>query len=150
MQLKFSFQLPLLLTSQSSAWIIKKACHSNDDLVCTFQSTLDDIFVRILFFCKFLQICCFILYYITFCIKRHGIVIILFIFCIYHYASNYGLSRLQDIGEETGHSAPPRRRSNSLPIPKIHVSLHCEPVEEKKPKEGPEQNEQSSSDYISG
>lgn len=63
---------------------------------------------------------------------------------------DYGLSRLQDIGEETGHSAPPRRRSNSLPIPKIHVSLHCEPVEEKKLKEGPEQNEQSSSDYISG
>ncbi|XP_050693714.1 protein unc-80 homolog isoform X3 [Eriocheir sinensis] len=66
-----------------------------------------------------------------------------------YWALNFIYRRLQDIGEETGHSAPPRRRSNSLPIPKIHVSLHCEPVEEKKPKEGPEQNEQSSSDYIS-
>lgn len=61
-----------------------------------------------------------------------------------------GWYRLQDISEETGHIAPPRRRSNSLPIPKIHVSLHCDTVEEKKPKEGIEQNDQSSSDYISG
>ncbi|KAK4295652.1 hypothetical protein Pmani_031795 [Petrolisthes manimaculis] len=60
----------------------------------------------------------------------------------------YWMSRLQDIGEETGHTAPPRRRSNSLPIPKIHVSLHCEPPEERKPKEGPEPIDQSSSDYI--
>ncbi|XP_063871430.1 protein unc-80 homolog isoform X10 [Scylla paramamosain] len=66
-----------------------------------------------------------------------------------YWALNFIYRRLQDIGEETGTSAPPRRRSNSLPIPKIHVSLHCEPVEEKKPKEGLEQSEQSSSDYIS-
>ncbi|XP_042889771.1 protein unc-80 homolog isoform X4 [Penaeus japonicus] len=58
--------------------------------------------------------------------------------------------RLQDIGEETGHTVPPRRRSNSLPIPKIHVSLHCDQVEERKAKEGTEQSDQSSSDnYIS-
>ncbi|KAG7154378.1 unc-80-like 2, partial [Homarus americanus] len=55
----------------------------------------------------------------------------------------------RDIGEETGYTIPPRRRSNSLPIPKIHVSLHCDQAEERKPKEGPEQSDQSSSDYIS-
>lgn len=60
------------------------------------------------------------------------------------------MNRLQDIGEETGHTAPPRRRSNSLPIPKIHVSLHCEAPEERKHKEGPEHTDQSSSDYITG
>nr|XP_027221615.1 protein unc-80 homolog [Penaeus vannamei] len=66
------------------------------------------------------------------------------------WALNFILRRLQDIGEETGHTVPPRRRSNSLPIPKIHVSLHCDQVEERKTKEGTEQSDQSSSDnYIS-
>ncbi|XP_071534011.1 protein unc-80 homolog isoform X8 [Panulirus ornatus] len=66
-----------------------------------------------------------------------------------YWALNFIYRRLQDISEETGHIVPPRRRSNSLPIPKIHVSLHCDAVEEKKPKEGVEQSDQSSSDYIS-
>ncbi|XP_069159541.1 protein unc-80 homolog isoform X1 [Procambarus clarkii] len=66
-----------------------------------------------------------------------------------YWAINFIYRRLQDIGEETGHSVPPRRRSNSLPIPKIHVSLHCDPTEERKPKDGLDQSDQSSSDYIS-
>ncbi|XP_042207937.1 protein unc-80 homolog isoform X3 [Homarus americanus] len=66
-----------------------------------------------------------------------------------YWALNFIYRRLQDIGEETGYTIPPRRRSNSLPIPKIHVSLHCDQAEERKPKEGPEQSDQSSSDYIS-
>ncbi|XP_066978451.1 protein unc-80 homolog isoform X1 [Macrobrachium rosenbergii] len=67
-----------------------------------------------------------------------------------YWALNFIYRRLQDIGEETGHTIPPRRRSNSLPIPKIHVSLHCDPAEERKAKEVTEQSDQSSSDnYIS-
>nr|XP_053644309.1 protein unc-80 homolog [Cherax quadricarinatus] len=66
-----------------------------------------------------------------------------------YWAINFIYRRLQDIGEETGHNVPPRRRSNSLPIPKIHVSLHCDAADERKPREGPEQCDQSYSDYIS-
>lgn len=37
---------------------------------------------------------------------------------------NLSCNRLRDISEETAAQQQPRRRSNSLPIPKIEVSLY--------------------------
>lgn len=41
-----------------------------------------------------------------------------------YWALHYMYNRLRDISEETAAQQQPRRRSNSLPIPKIEVSLY--------------------------
>ncbi|CAL4094797.1 unnamed protein product, partial [Meganyctiphanes norvegica] len=65
-----------------------------------------------------------------------------------YWALNFIYKRLQDIGEETGQTVLPRRRSNSLPIPKIHVSLHTDSMDTRRPKEEPS-DPSSSDNYIS-
>lgn len=40
--------------------------------------------------------------------------------------------RLRDVAEERAHEQQPRRRSNSLPIPKIEVSLYQSPEQKKR------------------
>ena len=63
---------------------------------------------------------------------------------------SFELWRLQEIGHEVSQKEAPRRRSNSLPVPKIQVSFHADVSEGKtKDHEGSE-NSSSDHNYISG
>ena len=46
--------------------------------------------------------------------------------------------RMQEIGHEVSLKETPRKRSNSLPVPKIHVSLHCDGDAKSKDQDGSE------------
>ncbi|KAJ1528104.1 hypothetical protein ONE63_008019 [Megalurothrips usitatus] len=48
------------------------------------------------------------------------------------WALQFLYHRLRDIADERGHQQQPRRRSNSLPIPKIEVSLYQSPEQKKR------------------
>jgi len=53
---------------------------------------------------------------------------------------------LKDIADDLAHHQQPRRRSNSLPIPKIHVSLYQSP--EMKKRSGDSNADSESKEFV--